>query len=230
MAKLKNSFTKAEIEDALLGYINGKISSASDNSVEGRAKKVDVDGRRLDLEFNYEGQNLRSDSSEVVITDFELTGGGEIFQFSGAALSGEDFFTDIRRLNFERIESKLLGGDDVVIGAGGAQTLTGFGGDDTLRGKGGDDQILGGNGADRLVGGGGDDVILGGIGLDTMIGGRGDDLLRGNSGDDDLRGGSGNDRLFGNSGSDMLSGDDGDDVLPGGGKADVLNAALVMTR
>ena len=33
MAKLKNSLTKAEIKDALLGYINGKISSASDNSV-----------------------------------------------------------------------------------------------------------------------------------------------------------------------------------------------------
>lgn len=222
MAKLRNSFTKAEIEDALFGYINGKFTTTTDTLVEGRARKVNVEGRQIDLEFSYEGQNLRDDASDVVITDFKLTGGGETFQFSDAALSGNDFFANVRRANFERIESKLLVGDDVVIGFGQADQLTGFGGDDTLRGKGGDDRLVGGNGSDRLAGGGGEDVLLGGIGADTLIGGRGDDLMRGNTGNDDLRGGNDNDRLFGNGGADTLRGDAGDDELRGGGKADVL--------
>ncbi len=222
MAKFRNSFTKAEIEDALLGVIRNKPSSASDTLVEGTAKRVNVDGRNLNLEYSYEGRELRSSSEEVVITDLKVTGGGDTFLFSGAALSGLDFFVNIRRGNFERIESKVLVGDDVVIGSVIAETLTGFGGDDTLRGKGGDDRLVGGNGSDRLAGGGGEDVLLGGIGADTLIGGRGADLMRGNSGDDDLRGGAANDRLLGNGGSDRLRGDAGDDELLGGGKADVL--------
>ena len=222
MPKLRNSFTRAEIEDALFGFINGKITSDSDTMIEGRSNNVNVDGRQIDLRFSYEGQNLRDPSSKVVITDFKLTGGGEVFQISDAALSGDDFFINVRRQNFDRIESKLLAGDDVVVGFGQAERLVGLIGDDTLRGKGGDDRLLGGNGADRLAGGGGDDTALGGIGADTLIGGRGADLLRGNSGDDDLRGGSGDDRLVGNSGSDSLRGDAGDDNLRGGGKADTL--------
>ena len=100
MAKLRNSFTKAEVEDALLGYINGKFSSTSDTRIEGSAKNVNVEGRQIDIEFSYDGQNLRGDSSEVVITDFILTGGGETFLFSDAALSGDDFFINVRRANF----------------------------------------------------------------------------------------------------------------------------------
>ena len=223
MTRLRNSFTKDEIEDALLGYIESKPSDVSDTVVEGDARRVDVGDRRFDIDYRYEGLNLRDISSEVVITDFTLTGGGETFSFSGAALSGADFFLNVRRQNFERIENKLLTGDDIVIGFGQDEILRGLTGDDTLRGKGGDDRLIGGNGADRLAGGGGEDTMLGGIGLDTLIGGRGNDLLRGNSGADDLRGGGGDDKLIGNSGADRFRGDAGNDLIRGGGGADVIN-------
>ena len=59
------------------------------------------------------------------------------------------------------------GGDDVLIGNGGANSLLGGGGNDNLDGD---------DGADTLLGGLGNDDIDGGVGANSMVGGTGNDF------------------------------------------------------
>jgi Ca2+-binding RTX toxin-like protein len=62
-------------------------------------------------------------------------------------------------------------GDDVIVGAAGAQELKGGAGDDVIWGREGDDTIDGGSNDDVLRGGANDDTIKGGAGNDLIDGG-----------------------------------------------------------
>ncbi len=132
---------------------------------------------------------------------------------------GEDTFTSIENLTGG-------GGDDELVGDGGANVLDGGGGDDLLRpGEGGGANL---GGADGTPGGangdGGDIVSFDGVGVEvtaslpgaiaTGAGG----LSQGLVGIENLTGGSADDTLVGDAGPNVLRGGDGDDLLrPGGG-------------
>jgi len=70
------------------------------------------------------------------------------------------------------------GGDDTIVGRGGADNLTGGDGDDLLYGF---ERSVGGSTA-----GDGSDRLEGGAGSDFLIGGRGNDYAAGDSGDDHI--------------------------------------------
>jgi serralysin len=106
-------------------------------------------------------------------------------------------------------------GNNMILGAGGADTLSG---DDGV------DALLGELGADRLSGNAGDDLLLGAWNDDTLFGGEGNDLLVGGSGNDEMGGGADSDLLFGSSGRDTVAGEDGDDLLIGLDLTEDLNA------
>ena len=78
-------------------------------------------------------------------------------------------------------------GNDIIIGAAGADTLNGDDNDDLLIGNGGDDNLVGGKGNDKL---------FGGTGTDNLYGGEGDDILDGGTGNDTMVGGTGNDTYY----------------------------------
>ncbi|MEM6745742.1 MAG: hypothetical protein AAF676_18700, partial [Pseudomonadota bacterium] len=115
------------------------------------------------------------------------------------------------------------GGNDAVSGDDGADRLFGDHGDDTVEGGDGHDRLFGGPGADALSGDAADDRAFGEAGADAIGGGKGDDVAFGGAGDDALRGGDGDDRLSGGAGDDVLSGGAGDDALEGDGGNDRLS-------
>lgn len=98
-----------------------------------------------------------------------------------------------------RIEG--FGGDDVILGRGGADRLT----DDWSRA--GNDRLFGGAGEDRLSGGDGSDFLGGGTGKDSLRGRHGDDRFRAKDGfRDEVRGGGGVDWARVDRALDLLSG------------------------
>lgn len=137
-------------------------------------------------------------------------------------------------------ESRVLtgtDGDDVLIGAGGADTIHGGAGDDELVGMGGPDTITGGEGDDLIVGlggpdelhgGEGNDIIQGHGGRDTIYGDAGDDTISGGGAPDTIYGGEGNDTISGGGGPDVLEGGAGNDIISGGGGPDVINGGEGM--
>ena len=68
-----------------------------------------------------------------------------------------------------RIQSRALGGNDVIKGANGDDVLLGFGGNDKISGKDGADSIDGGAGNDTITGGRGEDSLRGGAGADHFV-------------------------------------------------------------
>ena len=115
-------------------------------------------------------------------------------------------------------------GDDVLIGADGADIICALAGNDTIRGHGGQDALHGGIGDDTIGGGDDDDDIRGDDGDDTIAGGEGHDAIRGYGGSDALYGGAGDDDIRGHGGQDALYGGIGDDTLGGcDGTADTLD-------
>ena len=126
------------------------------------------------------------------------------------------------------------GGDDRIVGSGGANggdRLYGEDGRDRLEGGGGDDALFGGSGADSIEGGWGDDRIEGGRGADRIDGdgpgvpsgaGGTRDAIRGGSGADHIDAGEGNDRAWGQGHADVILGRSGNDRLWGGGGDDRL--------
>jgi Ca2+-binding RTX toxin-like protein len=123
----------------------------------------------------------------------------------------------------------------VVNFAGGR--LEGLGGDDTLIGGGGAGEpgnvLLGGDGNDSIAGAFDSDTLDGGTGNDTLDGADGNDVLRGFEGADSLRGGAGNDTVWGfwelsefesDFASDTLDGGVGDDEYNVNDDGDVILA------
>ena len=103
-------------------------------------------------------------------------------QLHGASDTFLDILADYGVSAHGHMESHLNmisrnGGDNRVVGTGGADGINGGGGNDRVKGKGGADVLQGGYGNDRLLGGGGHDVLDGGHGEDTLKGGGGNDLL-----------------------------------------------------
>ncbi|WP_286830712.1 MULTISPECIES: MJ1477/TM1410 family putative glycoside hydrolase [Kordiimonas] len=119
-------------------------------------------------------------------------------------------------------------GNDLLIGAAGADELGGGTGDDTIHGHDGADMIYSALGVDQLFGGAGADMLFGGAGdyADTLWGEAGDDTLFGGAGGDLLQGGLGGDELFGGAGDDTVNGDDGTDILWAGAGDDLLTGGL----
>ena len=80
------------------------------------------------------------------------------------------------------------GGDDLLIGGGGAETLNGGAGDDRISGRGENDTIRGDAGDDRLRGGPGSDPQDGGTGADEFlwVPGDGSDVIEGGPDADSL--------------------------------------------
>ena len=122
----------------------------------------------------------------------------------------------------DRLQLNLLGGNDVLNGAGlpaGALPLL-------VDGGAGNDHLTGSVAADELLGGDGRDTLLGGLGDDLLRGGAGDDVLIGGDGGDRMDGGDGNDRLVWNPGddTDVFEGGAGIDTaeINGGGAAEVF--------
>ncbi|MDE4302120.1 hypothetical protein PXK30_00235 [Phaeobacter gallaeciensis] len=103
-------------------------------------------------------------------------------QLHGASDTFLDILADYGVSAHGHMESHLNmisrnGGDNRVVGTGGADGINGGGGNDRVKGKGGADVLQGGYGNDRLLGSGGHDVLDGGHGEDTLKGGGGNDLL-----------------------------------------------------
>ncbi|CAH0262613.1 Hint domain-containing protein [Roseomonas sp. CECT 9278] len=127
--------------------------------------------------------------------------------------------TGVEQLHFtatgaaNRIEGRVDGGGD---------TLVGLEGDDTLRGFAGADSLLGGADRDLLEGGADRDTLAGDASDDTLVGEAGNDVLRGGSGTDSLAGGADNDLLVDLTGNDALDGGDGNDSILGGADNDTL--------
>ncbi len=113
------------------------------------------------------------------------------------------------------------GGNDTLIGTGGANSIGGSFGEDSIEGLGGDDWIEGAQGADTIYGGDGDDWIQGdGASADP---GDGNDWIDGGAGNDTILGGGGDDWIEGGDGYDSLSGGDGDDWIDGGYESDTID-------
>ncbi|TWU46423.1 calcium-binding protein [Rubripirellula reticaptiva] len=129
---------------------------------------------------------------------------------------------------FDRVEVRVLEGDDVVIvhpnvavpfmilGGPGSDRLGGGSGDDTILGH---DQGVSLNPTDA-----GNDTLFGEAGNDLLFGGPLDDFIDGGADNDHIFGGQGDDQLFGRSGKDYLFGENGDDYIDGemDGDEDVL--------
>ncbi len=129
-------------------------------------------------------------------------------------------------------------GDDLLVGADGADTLGGGSGDDHIMAGGGDDTLYGGSGdaadgelndslsgdagADVIFASVGNDYVSGGSGGDTLFGGGGDDTLQGDAGDDVLFDGTGSDSISGGAGNDRFFANEGEDVFSGGEGGDVF--------
>ncbi len=106
-------------------------------------------------------------------------------------------------------------GNDLVIGAAGADQLGGGTESDDISGHSGADILWGGqgDGNDTLDGGGGSDTLFGGLGNDILQGGNGADQLFGGAGSDVIDGGAVGDSLFGGAGDDTLAGGTGADAF-----------------
>jgi len=110
-------------------------------------------------------------------------------------------------------------GEDIVIGAGGADRLGGGSGNDLIDGAGGNDTLYGGGGDtgaspnDTLNGGEGDDIIFASAGDDSLVGGEGDDTLYHGMGDDTVYGGDGADLIWMGPGNDIITGGAGADTF-----------------
>ncbi len=133
------------------------------------------------------------------------------------------------------------GGNDTIIGDGGANFLSARAGNDSIDGGGGNDTIYFGSGNDTVIGGTGDDyidevggnaemgdnLIFGGDGNDTIWHGGGNDTVYGGAGNDiiDDHGGAvaGNSSLFGDAGDDTIWAGDGNDTVLGGADNDLLH-------
>jgi Ca2+-binding RTX toxin-like protein len=119
-----------------------------------------------------------------------------------------------------------LGGNDSIIGGGGADQLDGGLGDDWLYVDSADTLIQGSLGFDRMIvqGSGAVVIDLAAAGIEAAYGSTGGDTLNGASTSVALflDGGAGNDQLTGGSAVDVLVGGAGADALNGGGGDDWL--------
>ena len=105
---------------------------------------------------------------------------------SGGHAAGDEFATvehvtgsdhDDRLSGDNRPAGESTGGDNTLMGGGGADEIYGGSGDDTLNGGAGDDVLYGGADNDTLTGGAGDDLLIGGAGADGFTGGAGEDTV-----------------------------------------------------
>ncbi|WP_421731526.1 calcium-binding protein [Brevundimonas sp.] len=154
--------------------------------------------------------------------DSRLGAADYVLTFEGTVTITADFF-ESGTLATPNIGTS---GDDVFVGAAGADIYAGVNGNDTISGGPGDDVLQGNNGNDLIDGGSGDDTLEGGNGDDTIYGGKGDDVITGGSGSDLIYGGTGNDRISagGNRANDadatnainIIYGEAGDDQISGG--------------
>lgn len=138
---------------------------------------------------------------------------------------------------------------NVIKSGGGNDLLVGYGGADNLNGAGGHDTLIGGSEADVLNGGTGIDLVdysdsarnvtvnlrtglgrYGDANLDTLVqienligSNYGFDVLTGNEAANRIEGRSGSDTIFGDMGNDYISGGTGKDKLDGGLGTDVLS-------
>ena len=155
------------------------------------------------------------------LTVTSLTGLGTdvLAAFEHARLTGGDSANVLDASGFTVAGARITlmggGGDDDLLGAGGADRLFGGDGDDTLRGNGGNDRLDGGAGNDGLAGGGGNDILFGQAGSDTLLGGDGDDSLDAGDDADTAIGGDGADTVDGGNGADILAGSSGNGTPAG---------------
>jgi serralysin len=130
----------------------------------------------------------------------------------------------------------VMGADNHIRGADGADTIVGADRFNDINGNKGDDSIVGHSQVgDWLLGGQGNDQIdasastghnflTGNLGADTVTGGNYGDTLRGGQGDDVVRGGSGADLIYGDLGVNTIAGGAGADTFHSGvgGARDVI--------
>jgi Ca2+-binding RTX toxin-like protein len=106
--------------------------------------------------------------------------------------------------------------DNYISGTNSYDVISGGGGNDTLVGNGGAQGLSLG---DQIDGGAGNDYVVGSGGNDALDGGTGDDVMVGSSGNDTLKGGGGNDVLTGGLDGDIF---DYDALSDGGTTGDVI--------
>jgi Ca2+-binding RTX toxin-like protein len=198
----------------------------------------------------YYGYGMNYDPVGGVITGVtEISNGAVLADISGVSVDAPTLFQALRSHDVSGMLGMLLGGDDVVNGAGGADSLDGLGGADTMsggdgadsmRGLDGNDQLDGGAGGDDVNGNLGADVVHGGDGADSVLGGQGEDkvfgdagddpMVNGNIGEDEVHGGIGADSVYGGQGNDLVLGEDGDDQLSGDLGSDTLTGGAGADR
>jgi len=159
----------------------------------------------------------RHASGDVQVVQYAASGA---MTYSGIfhPSAGGRIFVDARAGD-DRVDTRCVVRDVVLLGGPGS---------DTLIGGMGNDRLDGGEGSDRLHGGRGDDLLRGGAGEDDLYGNQGNDVILGDEGDDRIYGGSGCDLLIGGLHADWLYGESADDILIGGATThDAHDAALM---
>lgn len=216
-ADAANAITGTDLGDSLAGGDDADTINAGDgnDTIDGNtgADLIDAGDGDDSITLRYTDTVFGGDGNDTINADFNGTGNS---WSHGAVADGGD-------------------GDDVMIGANGAQNFSGGVGNDTLTGGSdigtsdrdildggaGDDSISSGftntaesgNGGDSLIGGTGDDTIEGGAARDTIDGGDDNDSIDGAEGDDSITGGAGDDTIEDGLGDDTVYGGAGNDVL-----------------
>jgi Ca2+-binding RTX toxin-like protein len=153
--------------------VTGTLGSGSDTLIGGYAlASVDGGNGTDSLVLDYSGTLPDGQTASRIR-----------FRLHEASTNEQVFFgnapVDFALVSFERATILATNGDDVIVGAAGANNLYGLGGNDWLIGSSGTDILDGGEGDDRLTAVGLGDNIIGGPGTDTLFvnfGGLGDDL------------------------------------------------------
>ena len=184
---------------------------------------------------NYFGDNPPLSGT---VTGFTFKNGDEtIAVVSETSVTMEALIGFVLTNDGDGFRDAVLGGDDVIYGAGENDVLRGFGGVDRLYGGGGDDIYYVETAGDTAneVKNQGTDLVYSSVSftlgassyVENLIlsgsaningGGNGlNNVIRGNAGNNTLDGGKGDDRLYGGAGNDTLNGgSSGADKMAGG--------------
>jgi Ca2+-binding RTX toxin-like protein len=169
--------------DVLIGDVQTLTISVLDGTLAGGALAI---AQIHNLKLDFQSDTLMGDEGDDLLI-------GDIQTLTLNLVNNELVYGQF-------VASRILMGDDVLVGGNGNDTLyadmvdptqldaflsgasnTLWGGNDLLQGGNGNDKLYAGWGTDRLEGGAGDDILNGGRGTAFMQGGKGNDTLIGSS-------------------------------------------------
>lgn len=210
----------------LLGLTYGTSAHAqginSDVYVNNRVLYVETDSTHDLVTFTIEPSNPYQLTVKIAQFDGAVPLGGAEAMQQSMDDANQSRFARRFLFRFDRVELRLLEGNDVVVVSPEVYVpflIVGGPGNDDLTGGSGDDDIYGDFeqlDSDADLSTSGKDVLNGEAGNDDLFGGSFNDILDGGDDEDYLYGERGNDILYGRHGADHLFGGDNNDTLDGG--------------